>query len=87
MKIEGLDIHAEPVVRKMWGMKEGRPFNVEYPDKFLASIREQGMFEHLGNTKALLSIDEKSNSVDVTLLFKGDARQKVPLILGVPPAQ
>ena len=87
LKIEGLDIHAEPVVRKMWGMKEGRPFNVEYPDKFLASIREQGMFEHLGNTKALLSIDEKSNSVDVTLLFKGDARQKVPLILGVPPAQ
>ena len=87
LKMEGLDIHAEPVVRKMWGMKEGRPFNVEYPDKFLASIREQGMFEHLGTTKAVLAIDEKTNTVDVTLLFKGDATPRVPLILGVPPVQ
>ena len=56
-------------------------------DKFLASIREQGMFEHLGTTKAVLAIDEKTNTVDVTLLFKGDATPKVPLILGVPPVQ
>ena len=88
LKIEGLDLLSEPPIRKMWGMKEGKPFNAEYPSKFLADIREQGLFDHLGEeTKAKLNLDEKTKTVDVVLQFKGDAPKKAPLILGVPPPQ
>ena len=86
LKIEGLDLLSEPPIRKMWGLKEGKPFNAEYPTKFLNDIREQQLFDHLGEgTKATLNIDDKANAVDVTLEFKGDKPKKKSLILGAPP--
>lgn len=69
LTIEGLDLNGEPAVRKLWGVATGRPFNAAYPQHFLDRIREDGMFDGLGTTKATTQIDEKKHVVDVTLIF------------------
>jgi outer membrane protein assembly factor BamA len=74
--IEGLDIQSEPVVRKMWGMKEGEPFNPDYPDVFLRRIRDEQMFDNLGETRSAVKIDSAGKLIDVTLFFGGAAKQK-----------
>ena len=79
LKIEGLDIQSEPQVRKLWAMKPGAPFNVEYPTFFLGRIREDGYFDNLGETKPKLDTDDQSKIVDVTLIFKSDG-QALPTI-------
>ena len=40
LTLEGLDIHGEAAIKKMWAMKEGKPFNADYPDYFLTQIKE-----------------------------------------------
>ena len=57
LTIEGLDLNGEPAVRKMWGVQENKPFNSTYPDYFLQRIREEGMFDGLGSTKATIKAD------------------------------
>jgi outer membrane protein insertion porin family len=69
LTIEGLDLNGEPAVRKLWGVASGKPFNATYPQHFLDRIREDGIFDGLGTTKATTQIDEKKHIVDVTLIF------------------
>lgn len=80
LDIQGLDLNGEPAVRKLWGVQEGKPFNSKYPDYFLQRIREDGMFDGLGATKASTQIDDLTHVVDVTLAFgsspKVDPRKK-----------
>jgi outer membrane protein insertion porin family len=68
--IEGLDLNGESAVRKMWTHQEGTPYNPEYPDYFLHHVREEGMFDNLGETHAETKIDDKTHIVNVTLNFK-----------------
>ncbi len=75
LEISGLDIQSEPAIRKVWNLKPGEPFQSEYPESFLKDIRDQGVFENLGETHAETKIDEKSRIVDVTLFFSGKARK------------
>ena len=65
-----LDVISEPAIRKMWGVKEGKPFDADYPDYFLAQIREQGLFDDLGATRSEPKVDEDKHLVDVTLNFQ-----------------
>jgi outer membrane protein insertion porin family len=67
--IEGLDLNAEAVVRRLWGSKQGTPFDEDYPEYFLKRIREDGVFDNLGKTRSAVQIDHQSRTVDVTLLF------------------
>jgi outer membrane protein assembly factor BamA len=69
LKLEGLDIHGEAAVKKLWSLKPEQPFNADYPDFFLNRIREDNLFDGLGKTKAKVDIEEGSLRVDVTLLF------------------
>jgi len=69
LTVEGLDILSEPSVRKLWTLKEGNPFNADYPDYFLEQIRTQGLFDGLGKTRSSLKVDEQNRIVDVTLTF------------------
>ncbi len=71
LNITGLDLHAEPEIRRIWILKEGKPFNPEYPDLFLRRIREQGLFDNLGQTKAEYQLNQKDHTADVTLVFSG----------------
>jgi outer membrane protein assembly factor BamA len=69
LEIVGLDLVSEPEIRKMWGIAPGRPFNVEYPDRFLARVKEGGVFDDLKSTRAETQVDKRSHTVDVTLYF------------------
>jgi len=89
LDISGLDILSEPAIRKMWGSMEGKPFNPEFPDAFLARVRDEGILDNLGKTRSETRVDETSNSVAVTLYFSGpepqpqNRRRDQPVV--VPP--
>ncbi len=70
LHIEGLDLNGEAAIRKMWTHKPDTPYNPEYPDYFLQQVREAGLFDNLGDTRAETKIDDKTHIVDVTLYFK-----------------
>jgi outer membrane protein insertion porin family len=83
LTIEGLDMHGEAGVRKLWAMKEGKPFNADYPEYFLNRIREDGVFDGLGKTRSRFQVDEQARMVDVTLTFGAapppeDKKRRVP---------
>src|SRR5579864_7333453 len=69
LQIVGLDIESEPVVRKLWGLVPGKPFNVDYPNHFLERVKEMGIFENLNATRAESKVNPQDNTVDVTLYF------------------
>ena len=69
LDIVGLDLVSEPVIRKMWGLQPGKPFNVEYPDHFLARVKEDGIFDNLKTTRAETKVNSDERTVDVTLYF------------------
>jgi len=69
LTLEGLDLFAEAAVRKSWALQEGKRFNAEYPDHFLERIREDGVFENLGKTRAVLETHDETRTVDVKLVF------------------
>jgi outer membrane protein assembly factor BamA len=71
LSIEGLDIFGEPAIRKMWGDREGKPYDTEAPDAFLKDVHEQGLFDNLGKTSSKTKIDDAARTVDVTLIFEG----------------
>ena len=37
-------------------------------------MREAGYFDNLGSTKHVVKVDEQTHTVDVTLVFAGEAR-------------
>ncbi|HTQ54009.1 MAG TPA: POTRA domain-containing protein [Bryobacteraceae bacterium] len=70
LHVEGLDLNGEAAIRKIWTEKPGTPFNPDYPDYILRYVKEEGMFDNLGDTRSETRIDEKTHSADVTLVFK-----------------
>lgn len=74
LKVVGLDINGEAEVRRIWNLKEGKPFNPEYPDGFLRRVREMALFDNLGATKAEYQLNQKDRTADVTLTFGGGGR-------------
>ena len=78
LTLVGLDLEGEAEMRRVWTMKEGKVFNPEYPDHFLTRIKEEGVFEGLGSTKADSKINEGAHVVDVTLTFAGEDPKKLP---------
>jgi outer membrane protein insertion porin family len=69
LDIVGLDLVSEPVIRKMWGLPPGKPFNIDYPDHFLARVKGDGLFDNLKTTRAETKVNEVEHTVDVTLYF------------------
>ncbi|MBI4875313.1 MAG: hypothetical protein HY822_11830 [Acidobacteria bacterium] len=69
--IEGLDLLTEPQVRKLWTLKPDKPFDADYPDYFLARLREDGVLDGLGATRSAIQADDQRRTVDVTLVFRG----------------
>ena len=68
--IRGLDLIAEAAIQRLWTLKPGQPFNADYPDYFLARIREEGVLENLRKANALLETDDAARRVRVTLEFR-----------------
>jgi len=53
----------------MWGMAKGRPFNPNYPDRFLSRVKEGGVFDNLNKTRSETKVSKGDHTVDVTLYF------------------
>jgi outer membrane protein insertion porin family len=73
LTVNGLDLDGEAAIRKLWSMKEGKAFNPEYPDFFLAQVKDRGIFDDLGETKALVDVNEPNLTASVTLNFHGSS--------------
>jgi outer membrane protein assembly factor BamA len=76
LTIAGLDLNGEFEMKRIWTLKEGKPFNPEYPQLFLNRVHEEGLFDNLGNTKADVKVNPADHSADVTLTFGGAAPPK-----------
>jgi outer membrane protein assembly factor BamA len=71
LTVNGLGLDGEAAIRKMWSVKPGDAFPEGYPDYFLSKVKEEGLFDNLGDTKAKPDINKVTHVVDVTLDFKG----------------
>ncbi|MGA2270787.1 MAG: POTRA domain-containing protein [Bryobacteraceae bacterium] len=78
LNIVGLDLNGEFEIKRIWTMKEGKPFNAEYPESFLNRVREEGLFENLGKTKSEFKINDRDHTADVTLTFAGENPEQKP---------
>jgi outer membrane protein insertion porin family len=67
--IKGLDIESEPVMRKTWGLPEGKPFDAGYPAMFCEQIKEGGYFDNLKDITSSQKVNDADDTVDVTLNF------------------
>jgi outer membrane protein insertion porin family len=76
LMIVGLDLNGEYEMKRIWSIKQGTPFNPDYPNEFLASVRAQALFENLGETKSEVERNEREHTADVTLTFGGQASKK-----------
>src|SRR6185312_15219537 len=75
LDINGLDITAQPAISRLWGEKAGHPFNPDYPDFFLKRVRQEGIFDNLGDTHSDYTADASTHNVTVHLYFKGGKTQ------------
>ena len=71
LTVNGLGLDGEAAIRRMWSVKSGDPFPEGYGDYFLGKVKEEGLFDNLGETKARPDINADTHVVDVTLDFKG----------------
>lgn len=67
LTIEGLDIQTEPHIRKLWALKPNQPFDVDYPDLFVAEM--PNVLDNLGKTRAAVNPDPGTLKVDVVVIF------------------
>lgn len=75
LEIKGLDIIGEAAIKKAWALEPGKVFNADYPPFFLNRVREENMFDDLGETSHIITPDDRNLTVDVTLIFKGKGPQ------------
>ncbi len=72
LRIQGLDVTSEPAIRKLWAIKPGEPYRGGYAALFAQRIREMDLFDFLSEIRQEEKVDEKSQSVDVLLVFVGE---------------
>lgn len=67
--LQGLDLHGEHEMRRIWTMKPGAVFNAEYPIKFINTVQEDKLFDDLRSLRHVNIPDERALTVDVKLIF------------------
>ncbi len=75
LHLQGLDLHGEHEIRKIWGMQSGDPFDPTYPDFFLQRIEELNLFTGLQKTVSKAEPNHEKRTVDVTLYFNPKERK------------
>ncbi len=83
LTVNGLGLDGEDAVRKMWGLKPGDSFSQGYPDRFVKAVKEDGVFDNLGDIRADAEINADTHIVDVTLDFKYGAPKPKNLKPGI----
>ena len=79
LTVIGLGLDGEAAIRKLWSIKAGDPFPEGYGDYFLSKVKEESLFDNLGETKAKPDINADTHVVDMALDFKGaPPKEKAP---------
>lgn len=81
LEIKGLGLEGLNAIQKSWAVKPGDPFPGEYPDYFLKRIKEDGLFDNLGDTRSENDVNAETHVVNVTLYFRYESdrtRKKKP---------
>lgn len=78
LQIKGLDLESEPVIRKLWTVKPGEPYPGGYAESFVQRVRAMDLFDFLADIKPEVKVDEKSQTVDVLLVFVGEKPKPAP---------
>ena len=69
LTFQGLDLHGEHEMKRIWTMKSGATYNGEYPELFITRIKEDKLFDDLANARAVAVPNHETLTVDVKLLF------------------
>jgi outer membrane protein insertion porin family len=75
LTIQGLDLNGTAAIQKQWGKQPGDPYNPDYPDYFLAQVKDEGIFDHMGPTRSDVKLDEDTHVANVTLVFLPEVKQ------------
>ena len=80
LTVKGIDIHGESRDQPALGQEAGRAVRRQLPGPLHQPAAEENIFENLGEkTRTVLTLNEKTGTVDVTLDFKGgEPRKKAP---------
>lgn len=78
LQIKGLDLESEPAIRRLWAIRPGAPYRGGYAAAFVQRIREMDLFDFLSEIRHEERVDEKSQSVDVVLVFVGEKPKPAP---------
>ena len=71
LTVNGLGLDGEAAIKKMWSLKPGDAFPATYPAYFAAKVKEEGLFDNLGDVSATQQIRPGTQTVDVIVDFKG----------------
>lgn len=69
LSFQGLDLHGEYEMKRLWTMKSGETYNGEYPEMFVNRIKEEQLFDGLENARAVVTPNHQALTVDVKLVF------------------
>jgi outer membrane protein insertion porin family len=69
LEVIGLGLDGEAAIRKMWGVKPGDPFPAGYQDRFVRGVKDEQMFDNLGDITVMPNINRQTHVVDVTIFF------------------
>jgi hypothetical protein len=70
LEVKGLGLDGVAAVKKMWGVPSGQPYPAEYPDYFAKQVKNEGLFDNLGDVRAEPDINAETHVVNVTVTFK-----------------
>jgi outer membrane translocation and assembly module TamA len=70
LEVKGLGLDGVAAVKKMWGVPSGQPYPAEYPDYFAKQVKNEGVFDNLGDVTAEPDINPETHVVNVTVTFK-----------------
>ena len=70
LEITGLDTQAKARLQEAWTLREGQPYNADYPKKFVDDTRELVPRGVQWSVRIHESLDAKDKTVDVEIRFK-----------------
>ncbi len=76
LSVLGLALDGEAAIHRMWAVKSGDSFPAEYPTVFVKRVKEDNLFNNLGEVKADSQIDKASHIASVTIDFKSASKDR-----------
>jgi outer membrane translocation and assembly module TamA len=70
LEILGLDTQAKARMQAAWTLREGQPYNADYPEKFRDDTRQLVPRGVRWNVSIHETLDAKDKTVDVEIRFK-----------------